>query len=117
MAAVLAFVHHRHMAGRTTNKHFLREWRQHRGYSLERVAEAVGMTHASLSRIERGLQQPRDELLVLLADYYQTEPASLRMRDPTEPDSLWTIYDQLTPVQRRQVTEIAKTILRTGTDE
>jgi len=35
-----------------------------------------------------------------------TDPASLIMRDPSQPE-IWSIYDTLTPVQRRQVVDYA----------
>lgn len=124
-----AGVHPVHMPAR----HFLRAWREYRQKTLEEVAESVGilgavrreagdalnaptsMTHASLSRIERGIQPYNQALLEILAEIYQAEIADLIMRDPTDPDGLWSIADQLSPVQRVQLVEIAKTIKRTGT--
>lgn len=122
-------LHPVHMAAR----HFLRAWREHRGMSLEEVAERVAilgegrretgdtlnapktMTHASLSRIERGLQPFGQVLLEILAEIYQTDIASLLNRNPTDPEGLWSIYDQLKPTQRAQLVEIAKALNRTGT--
>ena len=43
--------------------------------------------------------------------------ADLIMRDPTEPEGLWSIWDQLAPVERRQLVDIAKALKRTGTDD
>lgn len=126
----LGWLHPAHMPAR----HHFRAWREHRGLTLEEVAERVGllgegrreagdalnaptsMTHASLSRIERGLQPYNQVLLEILAEVYQTDMASLLMRDPTDPDGLWSIHDQLKPVERVQLVEIAKTIKRTGTE-
>lgn len=118
--------------GRKGPGHFLREWRTKRDLSLEQVAERVvllsqaqaladptsrplTMTHATLSRIERGKLPYNQYLLELLAEIYQTDIASLLMRNPEDPDGLWSIYDALAPVERRQVVEIAKTLKRTGT--
>lgn len=106
-------------------RHFLREWRKHREMSLEQVAERVmllgveerfrladpdsrpkTMTHATLSRIERGLLPYNQLLLEILADIYGTSPASLLMRDPSTPDAPWSLADQivrLTDAKRRQV--------------
>lgn len=122
-------LHPAHMAAR----HFLRAWREAAGYTLEEVAERIGalgeqrravgdpltapvsITHASLSRIERGLQPYNQVLLELLAEIYRTDTASLLMRNPADPDGLWSIQDQLTPVQRAQLVEIARTLAKTGT--
>jgi transcriptional regulator with XRE-family HTH domain len=73
------------------------------------------MTHATLSRIERGKLPYNQRLLELLAEIYGTDEASLLIRDPTKPDAPWTIFDTLTPAQQVQAIEIIKTIKRTGT--
>lgn len=110
-------VHPRRMALKPSGpNHFLRAWRKHRGYTLENVAERIGMSHQNLGKVERGRVPYTETLLDLLADVYMTDKASLIVRDPTDPDGLWSIYDALTAPERRQVVEIAKTIKRTGTD-
>jgi transcriptional regulator with XRE-family HTH domain len=133
MAAFLAFVQHTHMAKDKGPRHHLRAWRKHRDLSLEAVAERVvllsseraasdpdvrpiTMTHATLSRIERGKLPYNEHLMELLADIYQTDVASLIIRDPDRQDAIWDIWAQLAPVQREQVVEIARTLKRTGTD-
>lgn len=122
--------HHPRMAKGKHWRHYLREWRGDR--SLEEVARRIEelsqewasagetatprtMTHATLSRIERGKLPYNQHLLELLANIYGTDPASLIMRDPTDPDGLWTVADGLTPGQRAQLVEMAKVIKRTGT--
>lgn len=111
--------------------HFLREWRQSLDLTLEQVAERVNllsqaradqpnsrpitMTHATLSRIERGQIPYNQHLLELLATIYQTDKASLIMRNPSDPDGIWSIWDTLKPVERQQAVEIIKALRRTGT--
>lgn len=75
------------------------------------------MSHQNLGKVERGKVPYTQTLLELLAEELRCDPKDLIMRDPTDPDGLWSIYDQLGPVQRRQVVEIAKTLKRTGTDD
>lgn len=60
----------------------LRELRRQRGLSLEALAVLAGMDIASLSRIERGLQQPRPETVVRLAKGLGI--AALRMKEILE---------------------------------
>ena len=102
-------------------KTFIREWRQHRGLSLEVMAERVGekiggMTHASLSRIERGLQPYSQPILEAIADELTGgDVASLLMRNPADPEGIWSIWDQAKPGQKAQIVEVAKTLLKTGT--
>lgn len=95
---------------------FIREWRVHRGLTLEQLADRVGTTHASLSRIERAIQPYSQELLEGLAEALATDPASLLMRDPTDPEGMWSIWDQAKPGQRRMIVEVARTVVKTGTE-
>lgn len=96
-------------------KTFLRAWREHREKTLEQAAEFVGITHASLSRIERGLQPYSQPILEGLADLYMTDPASLLMRNPTDSEGLWSVWDNAKPGERRMILDIAKTVIKTGT--
>lgn len=95
-------------------KHYLRAWRKHRDLTLEQVAERAGTTHATLSRVERGVHPYNQALLELLADIYNTDPASLLMRDPGSPEAIFSIWDQLEPAAKSQVVEIAKTFRKAG---
>ena len=94
---------------------FLREWRKHRGYSQEQLAEMIGTTHATLSRIERGLLPYNQPFLERAAEMLMCEPADLLVRNPQDPEGIWSIWDNAKPGQRRQIVEIAKTLLKTGT--
>lgn len=96
---------------------FIRQWRERRGYTLEQLAEMIGTTHGHLSKVERGLKPYNQVLLELLAEALSTDPASLLMRNPTDPDSIWTLWDRAAPAERRQITDIADVIVsrRTGT--
>lgn len=86
-------------------RHFLRQWRKFRGYTLEQAAERVGMTHQNLGKIERGRVPYNETLLDILADVYRTDKGSLIMRDPSRHDPLWSIYDQLAPPERQRLVE------------
>lgn len=94
---------------------FMRQWREKAGLTLERAADRIGTTHASLSRIERGKQPYSQELLEAAAAAYNTDVASLLMRNPADPEGLWSIWDHAKPGQRQIIVEIAKTVLKTGT--
>lgn len=92
------------------------------GWSLERAAEVFielgvvdGMSAASLSRIERGLQPYTQDFLEAAAIAYKTDPASLLMRDPGDPDGIWSIWDNALPGERRAIVEVAKALKKTGT--
>ena len=107
--------------------HFLREWRKLCGLTLEQAAERVervsearsdaalggrpiSMTHATLSRIERGRLPYNQTLLEILAQIYRTDRASLIMRDPSDPEGLWSIWEQLQPTERIQAVAVLKAL-------
>lgn len=96
---------------------FLREWRKHRHYSLEQLAEMIGTTHATLSRIERGLLPYNQAFLERAAEMLTCEPADILVRNPQDPEGIWSVWDRAKPGERRQIVEIAKTLLRTGTSD
>ncbi len=119
-------VHNAYMAKKVTTRFkarrltYIRQWREHRGMTLETLAERVGekiggLTHASLSRIERGLQPYSQPILEAIAEELNTDVASLLMRDPTDSEALWSIWDQATKIERELITNLAKTVRRTGT--
>jgi transcriptional regulator with XRE-family HTH domain len=99
---------------------YIRTWRKKRGLSLEFLAVRVGkrvghMTHASLSRIERGLQPYSQPILEALAEELTYgDVAALLLCDPTEPDNIWSIWDRAKPAQRAQMVEAAAAILKAG---
>lgn len=49
-------------------EHPMRLWRQYRGFTLQKLAEKVGVTKSTLSMIETGKSQPSGKLLKALAD-------------------------------------------------
>lgn len=107
---------------RQFRKTYIRAWRKFRNLTLERLVErlvdtAGEMTVGNLSQIERGNQPYSQPQLEALAEALQTDVASLLMRDPTDSEALWSIWDQAKQGQRQQIVEMSKIILKTGTDE
>lgn len=115
--------------------HYLRQWREHAGIPLLKVREAaealfadrvvaegeevdlgkIGLSHSTLSRIENFKVPYNQSLLEVLAEVYRTDVASLIMRNPGDPDGIWTIYDQI-PAADRPVALKVLSGFRTGTD-
>ena len=99
---------------------FIRAWRKHRDMSLEQAVERLELevgfpfSKGQLSRVERGEQPYAQDLLEALATIYRCEPADLIMRDPEASEAIWSIWDQLQPVQRLQLVEIGQTLKKTG---
>ena len=117
-------------------KHYLREWRDHRGYSLERVAEqletlshhheflrpdgkkAVGTTHQNLGKIERGVVPYSQTLLEMLAKIYNTDAGSLIIRNPQDPEAIYSIWDNIPASKREAALEMLTALAtpKTGTN-
>lgn len=94
----------------------IRAWRKDRGLNLEQLAGRLDMTASHLSMLERGERGYTQETLEKIAHALRTDVASLIMRVPGD-DEIWSIWDQARPGVRRQITEIAKTLTRTGTGD
>lgn len=99
----------------------IKAWRKHRELTqaklVERllIEEEIELSEAQLSRIESGKQPYSQDLLEALARVLRCEPPDLLVRDPTRPDTIWSIWEQLEPRQQGQLVEIGKTLKRTGT--
>jgi transcriptional regulator with XRE-family HTH domain len=106
------------MAKRPPSPTFIRQWREHRGLSLERLAGRLSTTKASLSRIERGLQPYSQPILEALAEALTCAPADLLMRNPTDPEGIWSIWDNIPVLDRPRVVAVLRAMLSsaTGTD-
>lgn len=96
--------------------HYIKEWRKFRGMTQEQLAERIGITKSYVTKIEKGSRRYDQPFLEAAAEVLRCDPADLIMRDPTDPEGIWSIWDMLAPVERRQVVEIAKTLKKTGTE-
>jgi len=83
------------------------------GQLLERRGLVLEVGEPRERLLERGQRGYTQETLEAVASALQTDVASLLMRDPTDPDAIWSIWDQAKPSQRRQIVEIAKTLVKT----
>lgn len=120
-------------------RHFLRAWRKHVGITqteaVERgralfedrvVAEGeeaslkrIGLSQPSLARIEKGETPYNQTLLEILAEVYGTDVPSLIMRNPADPEGIWSIYDQIPVQERPRALKVISGVVegfKTGTD-
>lgn len=86
------------------------------GRTLEAVAAELHLSQPQLGRIERGDSPYNQDLLEALADLYGCSVADLLMRDPTQPDNIWSIWDIARPGERRLIEAAADAIVKTGTE-
>ena len=104
-----------HPRGMASQPHYIKEWRKHRGLTQDQFAERIGVTKSYVSKIESGKRRYDQPFLEAAAEVLQGAPADLIVRDPRDPDGIWSVWDALDKTQRSQVVEIAKTFKRTGT--
>lgn len=102
------------MAKLPTQRWFLKQWRKHRGYNQTRMAEMMEMSLGYYNEVETGKRRYNQDILEKAADVLRCDPADIITRDPTSPDAIWSIWDQLQPTQRAQLVEIGKTLKKTG---
>lgn len=108
----------------TKARHFIRQWRAHRGLTLEQLAERIDVTHGALSQLERGLVNYTQPMLEALAYALRCSPADLLMRDPTQESAAWSLADHLqkaSPERQRAILRVVSAMLEeedkgTGTD-
>ena len=91
---------------------FLKEWRKHRGLTLQQVAARLETSPSVLSDLENSKSRMNDDWIAGFAWAYQVEPSDL-LRDPAMPtrDDLLSMG---TPDQLRAAMTLIKT-MKTGT--
>lgn len=88
---------------------YIRAWRVRSGLTLKQLAELVGSTHGSLSKIERGEQKYDQRTVDRIAFALNIHPAQLLWGNPQDDSSIWRIAGEaeaLTEAQRRTLLRI-----------
>jgi len=106
--------HHVLMVGvpkRAKGLPLLKRWRKYRdNLTQERLAERTGLSQGMISQLENGQSDYTGGMLELLADALRCDPPDLVMRDPLDPEGIWSIWDRLKPAQRRQAVRLLKAL-------
>jgi transcriptional regulator with XRE-family HTH domain len=69
---------------RNPERNHLKAWREHRGMTQARLAEAIGTTGAVISLLESGDRRVSHKWLLRIAPALNTRPAQLLEFDPSE---------------------------------
>lgn len=94
----------------------LRAWREFRKLTLAELAERVGTNANMIGYLESGDRGLSAKWLRKLAPALRTTPGLLLDHDPHELDSdILDIWVHGSEREKRQITEIAKALVRTGT--
>ena len=95
----------------------LQAWREFRKLSQAALADAVDTTASVISMLESGDRGLSAKWLRRLAPALDTTPGMLLDHDPRDLDTdVLEIWVSAGKREQRQITEIAKTIVRDGTD-
>lgn len=106
------------MADKNAGPNFLRAWREFREMTQAELAERVGTNQNMIGYLESGERGLSAKWLRKLAPALNTTPGHLLDHDPRELDAdiidIWMAADQR---QRRQLSDIAAAIVKTGTHD
>lgn len=56
-------------------------------------------------------------LLEAIAEALGCQPVDLLIRDPSDPDGVWTVWETLSPIKKRELVAIGRALDLTGTDD
>ena len=93
---------------KTRKKTQIREWRKHRGLTLERLSDRIGVTPGALSQLERGDVGYTQPMLEALADALSCQPADLISRPPDTENGLQLVWDAIPVADRPKALEVLK---------
>lgn len=112
------------MQRKPLRRHFIRQWREYRGYSLRRLANmmesepGVPLTsHANLGRIELHQQPYNQEILEALAVALRCEVVDLLTVDPTKEGDVIDLIGIMRRKDPNTVQAILNGLPDTGTDQ
>lgn len=86
--------------GARLRRHFIREWREFRELSQQQLADIIGTTKTSISRIENLKQGYTQEFLEACADALGTHASILLMRPPLKRDREMALRKAVPPQRR-----------------
>jgi transcriptional regulator with XRE-family HTH domain len=105
-----------HYARMAAQRQHFKAWRKYRGLTQEQLAERIGIARSYLTKIERGDRRYDQPFLEAAADALRCEPGDLIMRDPTEAEGIWSVWDTLTPPERVRAVAVLRALKGTGTE-
>ena len=110
------------MSERKYGKTYIREWRERRGLSLRRLADRIEMdgpedtlSHASIGRIENGLQPYSQPIMEALAHALDVSVVDLIGTDPTKEGEVVDLMRLIDDKNRDLAIRLLRSITETGT--
>jgi transcriptional regulator with XRE-family HTH domain len=103
--------------GSPRRRHFIAEWRRHRQFSQAALGAELGISKASVSRIERCIQPYTQDILEGVADVLDTEPGTLLSCKPEESDTLFSVWERIPKSGRRQALAVLEALARSESEK
>lgn len=95
----------------------LKAWREYRKITQAELASRVGTNSNMIGYLESGERGLSAKWLRKLADALSITPGHLLDHNPNEmPSDILEIWMNADPTVQRQIAEVAKALVRTGTD-
>lgn len=91
---------------------FIKQWRAFRGLTQAQLADATGLTDATISRIESGKISYTQDTLERISQALAVEPADLLGYDPNSATPLWSLWTKADDDEKRQINALAETVVR-----
>lgn len=113
-----ALEHNWGMALRPRQPIHLKGWRKYRLLTQEKLADRMDVDRTVISKIERGQVSYTQGFLEAAAEALSCTPGDLLTRDPSQPDTIWSIWDQIPETERSRATEVLRAFIpkdKTGT--
>ena len=98
-------------------RHFIAEWRRHRALSQAALGAELGISKASVSRIERCLQPYTQDILEAIAEVLRTEPALLLSCTPEDSATVISAWERIPMSGRRQALAVLEALARTRPED
>ena len=92
-------------------KHFVAKWRSRFDLSQDELAEQIGTSKATISRLENYENGYSQDLIEAIAEALGLSPASLLAIDPNDENDILTIWNQATKQQQRLIVTLARGVL------
>jgi transcriptional regulator with XRE-family HTH domain len=94
---------------RDPERNFLKAWREHRGMTQVKLAEAIGTSGAVISLLEAGERRLSDKWLRRIAPVLNTRPGHLLELDPADASNdILEIWSEIPEDQRERARDVLK---------
>lgn len=96
---------------KSARSNYIKEWRVHRGMTQAALAEAAGLTDATISRIESGKIGYTQVSLESIGQALDVAPGDLLRYSPDVATPLWSLWERAAPDERRKIEALAETVV------